>query len=177
MSRLDIEKVDGVAIARVNEDIDAANATAIQHELAEALGPDALCLVVDLGGIRYLDSAGIDMLLRLSDLLRHRRAKLILVIPDSSQLKRLVTIVGLPGAITIRPSLRDALKQASDPCPGARLGARGRLPPLHAAGLVDRTSRPEHPIFTHFKVGEYRMGDLVAVPIADRGCVIVICPG
>ncbi len=123
MSRLDIEKVDGVAIARVNEDIDAANATAIQHELAEALGPDALCLVVDLGGIRYLDSAGIDMLLRLSDLLRHRRAKLILVIPDSSQLKRLVTIVGLPGAITIRPSLRDALKQASDPCPGARLGA------------------------------------------------------
>jgi len=59
MSRLDIEKVNGVAIARVNEDIDAANAVAIQHELAGALGPDALCLVVDLSTIRYLDSAGI----------------------------------------------------------------------------------------------------------------------
>jgi anti-anti-sigma factor len=123
MSRLDIEKVDGVAIARVNEDIDAANATAIQHELADALGPDAIYLVVDLGDSRYLDSAGIDMLLRLSDLLRHRRATLILVIPDGSQLKRLATIVGLPRAITIHPSLRDALKEAADPCHGARLGA------------------------------------------------------
>jgi len=123
MSRLDIEKVDGVPIARVKEDIDAASAASIQHELAEALGPDALCLVVDLRGIRYLDSAGIDMLLRLSDRLQHRRALLILVIPDDSQLKRLATIVGLARAITIHPSLRDALKEAADPCHGATLGA------------------------------------------------------
>jgi anti-sigma B factor antagonist len=109
MSRLDIENVDGVAIARVKEDIDAANATAMHHALADALGPEALCLVVDLGGIRYLDSAGNDMLLRLSDRLEHRRAKLILVIPDGSHLKRLASIVGLPRAITIAPKLSDAL--------------------------------------------------------------------
>ena len=123
MSRLDVEKVDGVPIARVKEDIDAASAAPIQHELAEALGPDALCLVVDLSRIRYLDSAGIDMLLRLSDRLQHRRALLILIIPDGSHLKRLATLVGLARAITIHPSLPDALKEAADPCHGARLGA------------------------------------------------------
>jgi len=113
MSALDIEQIDGVPIAHVNEDIDVANATAIQQRLADALGPDALSLVVDLSATRYVDSAGVDMLLRLSDLLDHRRAKLILVIPETSQLKRLATIVGLPAAIAIQPSLTDAVQEVA----------------------------------------------------------------
>jgi len=113
MSPLYIERIDGVPIAHVREDIDAANATSIQRRLADALSPDAWSLVIDLSETRYLDSAGIDMLLRLSDRLDHRRAKLILVIPDSSQLKRLVTIVGLPEAIAIHPSLGVALQEAA----------------------------------------------------------------
>lgn len=114
MSPLDIEQVDGVPVARVFEDIDAANVSTAQEQLANALGPDALGLVVDLSATRYIDSAGIDMLLRLGDRLDHRRAKLILVIPDTSQLKRLVAIVGLPEAIAIRPSLTDALQEAGE---------------------------------------------------------------
>jgi anti-sigma B factor antagonist len=113
MSPLDLEQVDGVAIAHVNEDIDAANAAVTQQKLADALGPEASTLVVDLSGTRYVDSAGIDMLLRLSDRLDHRRAKLILVIPDTSQLKRLVSIVGLPDAIAIHPTLPTALQEAT----------------------------------------------------------------
>lgn len=112
MSRLNVEQIDGVPIAHVNEDIDAANAAATQQQLSDALGPDALSLVVDLSATRYLDSAGIDMLLRLSDRLDHRRAGLILVIPETSQLKRLVAIVGLPEAITIYPDLTKALEEA-----------------------------------------------------------------
>jgi anti-sigma B factor antagonist len=115
MSPLDLERIDDVPIAHVNEDIDAANATATQQQLADALGPDASSLVVDLSQIRYVDSAGLDMLLRLSDRLDHRRAKLILVIPDTSQLKRLAAIVGLPDAITIHPTLPAALKEAANP--------------------------------------------------------------
>ncbi|HEX5852562.1 MAG TPA: STAS domain-containing protein [Solirubrobacteraceae bacterium] len=115
MSPLDFERIDDVPIAHVNEDIDAANATATQQQLADALGPDASCLVIDLSEARYVDSAGIDMLLRLSDRLDHRRAKLILVIPETSQLKRLALIVGLPDAITIHPTLPAALQEAANP--------------------------------------------------------------
>jgi anti-sigma B factor antagonist len=113
MSQLDFERIDGVPIVHVHEDIDAANATVIQQQLDDALGPDDSSLIIDLSDTRYLDSAGIDMLLRLSDRLDHRRAKLILAIPDTSQLKRLATIVGLPDAVTIHPSLPEALQEAA----------------------------------------------------------------
>jgi anti-sigma B factor antagonist len=114
MSRLEIEQIDGVPVANVDGDIDAANAAATQQQLADALGPDALSLVIDLSAARYVDSAGIDMLLRLSNRLDRRRARLILVIPDISQLKRLAMIVGLPEAIATYPTLRDALQEAAD---------------------------------------------------------------
>jgi anti-sigma B factor antagonist len=113
MSRLNIEQIDGVSVVHVKEDIDAANAAATQQQLSDALGPDALRLVVDLSATRYLDSAGIDMLLRLGDRLDHRRARLILVIPDTSPLKRLVAIVGLPEALTICPNIAKALEEAA----------------------------------------------------------------
>jgi anti-sigma B factor antagonist len=123
MSRPEIEKVDGVPVAHVDEFIDAANAAATHHQLADGLGPDALSLVVDLSDTRFIDSAGIDMLLRLSDRLDHRRARLILVIPDGSPLKRVATIVGLPRVMTIHSSLKEALDEAA----GAQAEARGRL--------------------------------------------------
>ncbi|HMC50702.1 MAG TPA: STAS domain-containing protein [Solirubrobacterales bacterium] len=113
MSRPNIEQIDGVPVAHIKEDIDAANAAAILQHLAEALGPDALSLVVDLSDTGYIDSAGIDMLLRLSDRLDHRRARLILVIPETSQLKRLAMVVGLPEVVTIRPSLVDAMRETA----------------------------------------------------------------
>jgi anti-sigma B factor antagonist len=113
MSPLELERIDGVPIAHVNEDIDAANVTLTRQWLADALGPDASILLIDLSQTRYIDSAGIDMLLRLSVHLDHRRAKLILVIPDTSQLKRLAMIVGLPDAVSIHPTLPAALREAT----------------------------------------------------------------
>jgi anti-anti-sigma factor len=111
MSALDIERLDGVPVAHVTEDLDAANAAHVQRQLDGALGPDASRLVVDLSDTRYLDSAAIDMLLRLGDRLEHRRAKLILVIPETSQLMRLAAIVGLPHAVAVYPTVSAALEQ------------------------------------------------------------------
>jgi anti-anti-sigma factor len=112
MSPLKVAQMDGVPVVHVGEDIDAANAASTQRQLTDALAPDALSLVVDLSETGYVDSAGIDMLLRFSGRLDQRRAKLILVIPDTSQLRRLATIVGLPEAIATRASLSDALQEA-----------------------------------------------------------------
>ena len=65
--------------------------------------------MVDLSETRYLDSAGIDMLFRLSERLRERRARLLLVIPQASQLARLARIVGLVRAVPSYETVEHAL--------------------------------------------------------------------
>ena len=49
MSSLAVERVDGVPIARVLEDIDAANAAIVRQQLAEALGSDMRRRLVSVG--------------------------------------------------------------------------------------------------------------------------------
>jgi anti-anti-sigma factor len=111
MSIVQTSRVDGIPVARVMADIDAATAATVHERLAGALDPDTDCLIVDLSETRYLDSAGLDMLLRLNERLTHRRVTLMLVIPESSQVNRLATIVGLPQTVAVHSTLlaaRDA---------------------------------------------------------------------
>jgi anti-anti-sigma factor len=122
MSVVEIERVDGVPIARVTADVDAANAATVHDLLADGLGPDTDCLIVDLTETRYLDSAGLDMLLRLAERLSHRRATLMLVIPEGSRLNRLAEIVGLPQAVKVHTSLFEARESCA------------RLPRSHPPG-------------------------------------------
>jgi len=109
MSHADFERHDGVSVVRPREDIDAANAAALREQLADCVDPGTDRLVVDLTETRYLDSAGIDMLFRLSELLRQRRAVLLLVIPPESNLARLSEIVGLSRAMPVHTSVQAAL--------------------------------------------------------------------
>jgi anti-sigma B factor antagonist len=105
MTIVHTERVDGISVARIRDDVDAANAAGVHEQLSAALGPDTNCLIVDLSEARYLDSAGLDMLLRLTERLSHRRATLLLVIPADSQLYRLIEIAGLAQAVTVYSSL------------------------------------------------------------------------
>jgi anti-anti-sigma factor len=115
VSRLKVQRVQGVPVARSTEDIDAANAHVLREELAACLqGADKL--VLDLGATRYVDSAGIDMLFRLNELLHQRRVTLVLVIPQSSQLMRLAQIVALPSAMAIHETVEQALGAVSPQC-------------------------------------------------------------
>jgi len=108
VSIVETERIDGVPVARVRADIDAASAASVHDVLAGALAPDTDCLIVDLSETRYLDSAGLDMLLRLAERLSQRRVTLMLVIPEGSHVSRLATIVGLPEALPVHPTLSDA---------------------------------------------------------------------
>lgn len=111
MSTVALERSNGVAVATPRGDIDAANAAAIHEELASSLTPEVTGLVVDLSNVRYVDSAGIDMLLRLGERLRQRRSALRLVVAPDSQLRRLFEIVGLADNAPIHASVSDAVAE------------------------------------------------------------------
>jgi anti-sigma B factor antagonist len=109
VSAVRTERIDGVCVACPREDIDAANARRVRDALAECLDEGCDSLVLDLSETRYIDSAGIDMLFRLSELLRERRARLQLVIPHESNLARLASIVALPSVVPVHDTVELAL--------------------------------------------------------------------
>ena len=94
--------VAGEALARMPTDVDLANAAIIGAQLDSAVPRHANGLTVDLSSTRYIDSVGIDMLLRLAERLRWRRQTLQVVVAKGSHLSTLLRIAGLDGSLTIR---------------------------------------------------------------------------
>jgi anti-sigma B factor antagonist len=110
---IDVEYLNNVPVARPRGDIDAATAPRMRAQLAESIGTGVKTLVLDLSATRYIDSAGIDMLFRLSERLRERRAMLLLVIPSRSSLLRLLRIVGLTSAMPVCDTIEQAVAYGS----------------------------------------------------------------
>jgi anti-sigma B factor antagonist len=109
MTPLDVEFFGVVPVARPCGDIDVSTANGLREELSECLAPGTDELVLDLRSVGYVDSAGLDMLFRLGELLRQRRAVLRLVVSRGSQLDRLFDIVGLRAAVAVYESSEEAL--------------------------------------------------------------------
>ena len=109
MIGVSFERLGRIPVARHRGDIDAATAGDLRERLAEQMSNEAPAIVLDLSETRYVDSAGLDMLLRFSERLRQRRAEFVLVIPPTSQLVRLAKLVGLYSAMPVRASLEEAL--------------------------------------------------------------------
>ena len=109
MTTVAFELRSGIRVAHPIGDIDAFSAGGLRDELTQTVNGGSRGLIVDLSRTRYVDSAGIDMLLRLNERLRERRATLRLVIPSGSQLDRLAEIVGLHSAVAIHDSVEEAV--------------------------------------------------------------------
>ena len=77
-----LEQHDDTPVAFLNGDVDAANAFRVGEELIAAVTNRAAALIVVLSDIRYLDSAGINLLFRLHDQLGTRRQRLGLVLSN-----------------------------------------------------------------------------------------------
>jgi len=104
-----IEHHDGLPVAVLNGDIDAANAARVTEELTTAMTNRAPALLVVLTEARYLDSAGINLLFRLHEQLATRRQRFGLVLGESAQLRRALEVAGVLDAIPVWEELPQAL--------------------------------------------------------------------
>ena len=62
LASVEIERLDGIVVARVSGEIDASNAAVVQAQLLDGLANEGAGLVVDLTEAGYVDSAGIRIL-------------------------------------------------------------------------------------------------------------------
>jgi anti-anti-sigma factor len=88
-----------------------SNAGYVRDQLLASMPNEALALVIDISGCRYLDSAAIEVLFDVSRRLARRRQELRLVMPPDSPLRRVIELTEIHTAAPVFQSLDDALTE------------------------------------------------------------------
>lgn len=109
---LELERVDGVAVAALSGEVDMSNATPVRQRIAEFVTQEDDALILDLSELLFIDSAGLHAVFGLSAVLEEKRQRLLLVVPSGSQVERTLEVVGMPGTISVHRD-RDAAMQTA----------------------------------------------------------------
>jgi anti-anti-sigma factor len=108
---LRIETADGVLVARLEGEIDLANADVVRSGLARAASNDIVGAVIDLSRTTYMDSAGINVLFHFRERLRVRGQELRLVVPPGSAAYDALRYAGVLEALALSDSVDAALAE------------------------------------------------------------------
>jgi anti-anti-sigma factor len=110
LARIDVADAgDGVLVARVIGDLDLSNLHAVHTALVDATPNDAIGLVVDLSGVQFLDSSGVETLFRLQRSLAIRQQRFAVAIPPEATIRRALELSGAAGEMALCPSADAAL--------------------------------------------------------------------
>lgn len=112
LATVELAREGSIAIATLSGEVDMSNATSVRQRLSEGVTPDDEALVIDLGSLSFIDSAGLHVLFDIAGALAERRQHLRLVVPQGSQVARAVEVVGLPGTISVDPDRAAAIEAA-----------------------------------------------------------------
>ncbi|MET7301365.1 STAS domain-containing protein [Embleya sp. NPDC005575] len=114
--RVDIADTRGQTTAlTVTGDLDLHTVAVVHHRVADVLG-DHPTVILDLTGVTFCDSSGLNTLLRLRRRAQELGGRLVLVAPPR-QMLRLLSVTGAVSVFTIHGSLAEAW--AAIPAPGA----------------------------------------------------------
>jgi anti-sigma B factor antagonist len=102
---------DGSVVARLSGEVDMSNASYVRDQLLASMPNEAIALVLDITGTRYLDSAAIEVLFEVSRRLARRRQELRLVMPPESPLRRVIELTEVHTAAPVYQSLEEALTE------------------------------------------------------------------
>ena len=95
-------------IAKADGRVDGANALEFHEALEAAIGPDDQTMVLDFGGISYISSAGLRVVLLVAKTLQKQNAKMA-VCSLSEPIREIFEISGFDKIIPVYPSRQEAL--------------------------------------------------------------------
>jgi anti-anti-sigma factor len=105
------EERDGVIIVTVQGEIDVSNVTEVGIELTE-ISNQPLGLVVDLGEVTHLDSAGIALLYDLHTRLDRRGLCLVVVVPTDAPARRVLELTAFDSCAHLAEEVNTAAVKA-----------------------------------------------------------------
>ena len=109
LAELEFDEHDDVQIARLSGELDLSNAADIADALAAAVPADAMGLVLDMSGLRHIDSAGVRLLFDLSGRLVQRRQRMAAVVPGHAQIREVLALASVDSRIPTYMSLEGAV--------------------------------------------------------------------
>ncbi|GAA4615307.1 hypothetical protein GCM10023195_67420 [Actinoallomurus liliacearum] len=126
---LKVEQVSGVTIVHFPQEVDAVNAAAIRERVLRLLNNGVTEMLLDLTGTRFLDSAGVHIIVRAHGRSTALRVPLSAAIPEEGTVRRVFELTGLSRLVPTTIGLpRSAGPAASRSCSTARARGRGRKP-------------------------------------------------
>ena len=105
LAEISIDEQGGIVVARLDGELDLSNVVDVGDALATAVSEEAVGLVVDMGGIRHIDSAGVRMLFDLRRRLRQRRQGFALAVPADARIRDVLELAAVGDTV---PLLTDA---------------------------------------------------------------------
>ena len=99
-----------MALARLSDEFDVSAAVAVRDGLLAALTNHDHGIVVDLQGVIFMDSAGINVLFEVAERLEARQQVVAVVLPERAVVRRVAELVGLGSAVNICESVDDAVR-------------------------------------------------------------------
>jgi anti-anti-sigma factor len=93
--------VEGGIRITVTGEIDMENAARVEQQILDAISNQLTNVVLDLGGLDYIDSAGLRVLFTLGTRLNTLQIALELVVPPESPIRRVIDLCGLSGTMRI----------------------------------------------------------------------------
>ncbi|HZB47469.1 MAG TPA: STAS domain-containing protein [Mycobacteriales bacterium] len=113
LARLAVERRGSAAVATLTGEVDLSNAATVEDAVTDAVGGVA-GVALDLGGLSYLDSAGLGLLSRLAARFGGDGTALRLVVPSAAIVRRAIAVSGLDTAIPVDETVDAALAELSD---------------------------------------------------------------
>jgi anti-sigma B factor antagonist len=95
LAELDVEDRDGVRVARIEGELDLSNVVDVGEALVASVDADAIGLVLDMTGLRHIDSAGVRMLFDLRRRLVQRRQALALAVPERARIRDVLDLAAV----------------------------------------------------------------------------------
>ena len=95
LASIAVERDEGLVLATIGGEIDPSNARALGRELTDGVPNDAMGVVLDLTGVDYLDSSGVQMVFELAERLEARQQRLAVVVPDGAPARAVLDIVSV----------------------------------------------------------------------------------
>jgi anti-anti-sigma factor len=105
---LTVEEGEPAVVTQLDGEVDASNARQVGEDALSRVTNEAVGLVLDLSHVRYVDSAGIQMLFDLHDRLESRRQGLALVVPEYAPIAQMLTLSAVQRLIPVAPTRQEA---------------------------------------------------------------------